>query len=260
MRLGILAIRTLWWREITRFRRQRSRVIGALSQPVLFWLLIGGGLRASFRPAGLGTSTDYMEYFYPGTIALVMLFTAIFATITVVEDRHEGFLQGVLVAPISRSSIVLGQAFGATTLAMLQGALLLLCAPFVGIHLHVVSISAVLIVLFCLAFGMTNLGLMIAWRMRSIQGFHAIMNLLLMPLWLLSGAFFPIDGVPGWLGWLMYVNPLTYGMKALRQSLYLPFHVPMEQMLNLLGSLGIITGFGIVALCGATWIASQKSL
>ena len=103
---------TLWWREIARFVRQRSRVTGAILQPLVFWLLLGAGLRASFRPAGMPDGMNYAQYFYPGVIVLVLLFTAIFATISTVEDRREGFLQGVLVAPVSRSTVVFGQAFG----------------------------------------------------------------------------------------------------------------------------------------------------
>ena len=112
---------TLCWREIVRFVRQRSRVTGAFAQPLVFWVLLGGGLKASFRPPGVPDGTSYVEYFYPGAIALVLLFTAIFSTISVVEDRREGFLQGVLVAPLSRSTIVLGQALGGTALALVQG-------------------------------------------------------------------------------------------------------------------------------------------
>src|SRR5215470_19107641 len=117
---------TLWLREITRFRRQRSRVIGSFLQPLVFWLLLGAGLKASFRPAGMPSGMNYFQYLYPGFIVLVLLFTAIFATISTVEDRHEGFLQGVLVAPISRPMIVLGQALGGTTLALVQGIIFLL--------------------------------------------------------------------------------------------------------------------------------------
>ena len=175
------AVTTLWWREITRFRRQRSRVVGALGQPVIFWLLLGGGLSASFRPVGTPAGTDYLEYFYPGIMVLVMLFSTIFATIVVVEDRRQGFLQGVLVAPVARSSIVLGQALGCTTLALLQGIFLLLLAPVAGIVLTLWSVLAIIAVLFCLAFGLTNLGLIFAWRLQSTQGFHAIMNLILIP-------------------------------------------------------------------------------
>src|SRR5262245_46145261 len=135
-----LSIFALWRREIIRFVRQRSRLIGAFAQPLVFWLLLGGGFSASFRPPGTPEGSGYLEYFYPGIILLALLFTAIFATIAVIEDRKIGFLQGVLIAPVSRMSIILGQALGSTTLAVFQGVLLLLLAPFVGIHLNLVSV------------------------------------------------------------------------------------------------------------------------
>jgi len=217
----LLPVLTLWWREIVRFVRQRSRLTGAFAQPLVFWLLLGGGLSASFRPVGVPEGTTYAEYFYPGAIALVLLFTAIFATISIVEDRREGFLQGVLVAPVARSTLVLGQALGGTTLALVQGLLFLLLAPLVGIALTPLSLLAGVGVMFLMSFGLTNLGLIIAWRMDSTQGFHAIMNLILFPIWLLSGAFFPATGVPTWLGMVMTLNPLTYGVAAFRRCLYL---------------------------------------
>src|SRR3990172_8234691 len=123
MRSLALPVMTLCWREVTRFRRQRSRLVGAFIQPLVFWLLLGGGLRASFQPPGTPPGTSYVEYVYPGIIAMVLLFTAIFSTISVVEDRREGFLQGVLVAPVARSSIVPGQVLGGTTLAVVRGIL-----------------------------------------------------------------------------------------------------------------------------------------
>src|SRR6202166_3272608 len=126
---------TLWLREITRFRRQRSRVIGSFLQPLVFWLLLGAGLTASFRPAGMPTGMNYFEYLYPGFIVLVLLFTAIFATISTVEDRREGFLQSVLVSPVSRPTIVMGQALGGTTLAWVPRCIFLVLAPFAGISL-----------------------------------------------------------------------------------------------------------------------------
>src|SRR5207237_7591064 len=131
----MLAIATLWRREVLRFVRQRSRLLGALVQPLVFWALLGGGLSPSFRPPGAPTGTTYLAYLYPGILALVLLFTAIFATISTVEDRHTGFLQGVLVAPISRTAIVVGQAAGGTTLAVGQGLLFLALAPFAGVTL-----------------------------------------------------------------------------------------------------------------------------
>jgi ABC-2 type transport system permease protein len=255
-----LTVLTLWWREITRFRRQRSRWTSALVQPLVFWLLLGGGLRASFRPPGAPADADYMAYFYPGIIALVMLFTAIFATISVIEDRREGFLQGVLVAPVTRTSIVLGQALGGTTLSLLQGTLFLLFAPLAGIALSLTSILVVVAVLFGIAFGMTNLGPIIAWHMRSTQGFHAIMNVVLIPLWLLSGAFFPATGAPGWLEWAMRINPLTYGIAALRRSLYLTQTTAAGAVPALVPALGVTLLFGVVTLLVAVRTAHRNTL
>src|SRR5215831_16513899 len=212
---------TLWLREITRFRRQRSRVIGSFLQPLVFWLLLGAGLKASFRPAGMPPEMNYFEYLYPGFIVLVLLFTAIFATITTVEDRREGFLQGVLVAPISRPTIVMGQALGGTTLAWIPSCIFLVLAPLAGITLNMAAVVIAAAMMAVIAFTLTCIGLVIAWRIESTQGFHAIMNLILIPIWLLSGAFWPATGSPPPLRWLMTLNPLTYGMAALRRCLYL---------------------------------------
>jgi ABC-2 type transport system permease protein len=217
----LLPVYALWRREIVRFVRQRSRVTGAFAQPLVFWLLLGGGLNASFQPAGAAPGTNYVAYFYPGTIALVLLFTAIFATISTVEDRNAGFLQGVLVAPVPRWAIALGQALGGTTLAVVQGIIFLVLAPLVGISLSIGAVLSCIGVMLIVALSLTSLGLIIAWRMESTQGFHAIMNLILIPIWLLSGAFFPATGAPAPLRWLMTLNPLTYGMAALRRCLYL---------------------------------------
>jgi len=244
----------LWWREMIRFVRQRSRVTGALAQPVVFWLLLGGGLNASFRPAGALAGTSYVQYFYPGMLVLVLLFTAIFATISTVEDRRSGFLQGVLVAPIPRWVIVVGQALGGTALAVLQGALCLLLAPLLGMSLGLVPVLATIGVMSLLGLALTSLGLVIAWRMDSTQGFHAIMNLILIPIWLLSGAFFPAAGAPAPLQWVMALNPLTYGMAALRRCLY--WGVP--------DAAGAVPGLGIsllvtVVFCVATLAAATAA-
>ena len=256
----VLPAATLCWREIVRFVRQRSRVTGAFAQPLVFWVLLGGGLNASFRPPGVPDSMSYVEYFYPGAIALVLLFTAIFSTISVVEDRHEGFLQGVLVAPLSRSTIVLGQALGGTVLALLQGMLFLLFAPAVGVSLPVLAVLSAIGVMFLLAFSLTSLGLVIAWRMDSTQGFHAIMNLILLPIWLLSGAFFPASGVTPWLGWIMQINPLTYGMAALRHSLYLSHPAGVGETPPLGPSLLVAALFSLLTFVFAVRAARQSRI
>jgi ABC-2 type transport system permease protein len=166
-----------------------------------------------------GSGTSYLAYLYPGTMALILLFTAIFSTISIIEDRREGFLQAVLVAPTSRVAIVLGKVLGGATLATAQALLLVLLAPLLGFALSLSTVLVLCGVLFLVAFGLSSLGFLIAWRMDSTQGFHAIMNVLLIPMWLLSGAFFPAAGAPGWLVWLMRLNPLSYGVTAIRRSL-----------------------------------------
>ena len=216
----LLPAASLCRRELVRFLRQRHRVIGALATPIVFWLLIGGGMGHSFRGAGLPDGGNYLQFFFPGTVLMILLFTAIFSTISVIEDRREGFLQSVLVAPVPRSAIVLGKVLGGTLLAFGQALLFLLLAPLVGIRPSLAGFGLALLFMLVLAFALTALGFCIAWRMTSTQGFHAVMNLFLMPLWFLSGALFPAEGAMGGLGWVMRLNPLTYGLDGLRRALY----------------------------------------
>ncbi len=214
----LLATYTLLIREIVRFYRDRSRVLGALGSPLVFWFLIGSGLGRSFHggPAQQPLPGGYLQYFYPGTLALILLFTAIFSTISIIEDRQAGFLQGVLVAPVPRSAIVLGKLLGGTVLAAAQGAIFLALAPLAHVTLRLADLPALGLVILLASFGVTGLGFLIAWRLESTQGFHAIMNLFLIPMWILSGALFPASGAAGWIRALMLVNPLTYGVSALR--------------------------------------------
>ncbi|MFO0948751.1 MAG: ABC transporter permease [Planctomycetota bacterium] len=213
-----LAAATLAERELVRFFRQRNRVVGALGQPLIFWVLFGAGLRSSFKPEG--GNVPYEEYFFPGVLVLILLFTAIFATISIIEDRKEGFLQEVLIAPVPRSMVVLGKVLGGTALAMIQAWIFLFAAPFAGISISVMTVLLASVHLFVVGFALTSLGVCIAWRMDSTQGFHAIMSVFLMPMWLLSGAFFPAGGAPAWLEWTIRLNPLTYGVAGLRRILY----------------------------------------
>ncbi len=198
---------------------QRSRIIGALATPVLFWIVIGAGMGKSFR-SDMPGGGNFIEYFFPGTLVMILLFTAIFSEISVIEDRREGFLQSVLVAPVSRMAIVLGKVLGGTLLATAQGVLFLLLAPLVGIRLDPVSFAAAVGVTIIVSFALSGLGFCIAWRMSSTQGFHVIMNLFLIPMWFLSGAMFPADGAHGTMRLLMSLNPLTYGVSSLRKALY----------------------------------------
>jgi ABC-2 type transport system permease protein len=213
----LLPALSLCQRELVRFIRQRNRIVGALATPIVFWLLIGLGMGHSFNAGAGPDGTDYMRYFFPGTVIMILLFTAIFSTISIIEDRREGFLQSVLVAPVSRMAIVLGKVLGGTLLAFGQGLLFLLLAPFIGVSLGLPSFLLACGFLFVVSFALTGLGFCIAWRMSSTQGFHAIMNLFLMPMWFLSGALFPARGA---MRWVMGLNPLTYGLAGLRRALY----------------------------------------
>jgi ABC-2 type transport system permease protein len=210
---------TLWLREVVRFYRQKTRVVGVIASPILFWLVIGSGFGTSFRSGATGDQ-HYLEYFYPGALIMIVLFTSIFTMMSVIEDRKEGFLLSVLVAPVSRSSIVLGKVLGGTTLSTIQGLIFLVFAPLVGVHLGIGSFLLVTFTIFLISFALTGLGFAIAWPMDSTQAFHAIINLFLIPLWLLSGALFPLSGASAWLRLLMRINPLTYGVDALRELLY----------------------------------------
>lgn len=213
-------IQAIAWREWVRFFRQRSRVIGALATPVLFWVLLGFGADRVFTStgeasdqaaAGASEGVGYLSYFFPGALVMILLFTAIFSTITVIDDRNEGFLQGVLVSPASRLGIVLGKVVGGAGIALVQGVLFLLLFPLIGGWPGALALVLAVAAMALVAAGLTGLGLVMAWRMDSTAGYHAMMNILLMPMWFLSGAVFPVATAPGWMQAVMAVNPLTYG-------------------------------------------------
>ncbi|HYU34480.1 MAG TPA: ABC transporter permease [Thermoanaerobaculia bacterium] len=249
----MIAVWSLWRRELVRFFRQPSRVAGAAGSPLLFWLFIGSGLSGSFHPPG-SAAIGYLEYFFPGTVTLVVLFAAIFSTISVIEDRREGFLQGVLAAPVPRAAIAAGKVFGGATLAWIQGAAFLLLAPFAGIHLDIPSVLAAAGVLALLSLALTAIGFACAWSVDSVQGFHAVMNLLLVPLWLLSGAVFPLTGAPVWLSALMRIDPLTYGVASLRWTFYGSAAQLGEGIPGPVAALAILIALGLLAFAADLWV------
>lgn len=245
-------------REVVRFLRQRSRVIGALATPIFFWIFIGAGVGRSFQSAALGASGDnFLAYFFPGTVVMILLFTAIFSTISVIEDRKEGFLQGVLVSPASRGAIVLGKLLGGGALAFGQACLFLLAAPFVGVHFTLVGWAIALGLMALLSVALTGLGLMLAWSMNSTQGFHAVMNLVLMPMWFMSGALFPAAGAFGPVKWAMMANPLTYGLAGIRRALYWGDANVAASMPALWLCVVVTAGFAAATFCLSWAIASR---
>lgn len=254
---------SLLQREVIRFVRQRSRLTGALLQPVIFWVLFGAGLSGSFQMPGTAGVGGYQAYFLPGIAAMIVMFTAIFSAISVIQDRHEGFLQGVLASPASRTSIVLGKLGGGATLAVGQGLLFLLVAPllrYIGLAPEIalpatpMVWSAVVAMLVLIALALCGMGYAFAWQLDSVQGFHAIMSVLFFPMWLLSGAFFPLAD-SGWLGAIMRLNPLTYGVAGLRQALILPHNEPS---LPSLGVCALVTGlFALGCIAVDVWLTCR---
>jgi ABC-2 type transport system permease protein len=201
-----LPVATLWQRELIRFWRQKSRVLGVVASPLVFWIIIGSGFGDLSR-------------FFPGALVLTVLFSAIFSTMSIIEDRREGFLLSMLVSPASRTSMVLGKVLGSATLAWIQGLIFLLFAPLAGLRPSAGQVVGLAGTLFLVSFALTALGFAIAWPMESTQGFHAVMNLFLVPMWMVSGAVFPVGSAHVWIRWVMLVNPLTYSVAALTRLL-----------------------------------------
>ena len=246
------AVYSLWHREIVRFLRDRSRLTGSLMQPIIFWLLFSGALNTSVQFGGM---ESYSEYFFSGTLSMITLFTAIFATITVIEDRKEGFLQGVLVSPVPRAAIALGKILGGATLGLGLAVIFLALAPFAGIELGLDNALMGLGVLALLAVAVTGLGFVLAWLMDSAAGYHGIMMLFLMPMLLLSGAFFPIEQAHWLISWIRHVNPMTYGLGALRHALHGAAPGCPSFMVCMVGTVV----FAVVTFLLGTYVVTRRS-
>lgn len=232
----------LWRRDVLNFLRRPGRIAAALGQPVLLWVLLGSGLGSAFRFGDQG----YLAFFFPGTIFLVVLFSTIFSTISVIEDRQRGFLRAVLASPVPRPALVLGKALGAATLAVAQGAAVLVLSPMVGLAPTAAGLASAVGLLFLYAVALSALGWSLAWLSTTTAGYHAAMNSLLLPMWLLSGAVFPAAKVPPWMALLLSVNPLTYGLAGLRAALS-PVLGPVEPWPWVVG-LAFAASTGLLAL------------
>ncbi len=256
---NLATIAVLVRRDLVRFFRQRSRLIGALAQPLIFWLVIGGGLAGTFHVAG-AEDVGYRQYFFPGIVMMVVLFTSIFSTMSVIEDRHAGFLQAVLVAPSSRAAIVLGKTLGGVTIALIQAALFLALAPYAGYPASQIDWPLAAAALLLSSIALTGLGFAIAWWLDSTQGYHAVMSLLLLPAWILSGAMFPVERTAGWLRAIMRANPVTYGVEALRAALHggvSPDGVGMAGA-SIALQLGVLSAFAVATVALAAWACARR--
>ena len=210
----------VWWRDVIRFWRDRARLLASLAQPLLYLVIFGSGLSSALG-GGLGAAggVSYTQFIYPGVISMSVLFSAIFGGMSIVWDREFGFMKELLVAPISRSAVAIGKTLGSATQSLVQGVILLLLAPFVGVTFTVATFLELLGLMVVLAFGLSAFGVAIASRMKSMQGFQVVMNFLMMPMFFLSGALFPLVGLPLWMTVLTRLDPASYGIDPIRRTI-----------------------------------------
>ena len=230
-----LPVATLWQRELLRFWREKARVLGFVGSPLVFWVVLGSGF-------------GDLAYFFPGALTLTVMFSAVFSTMSLIEDRREGFLLSMLVSPAPRSSMVLGKTLGSATLAWLQGLIFMAFGPLTGVRLSPLTLLQAVGVVFLISLTFTLMGFLIAWHMESSQGFHAVMMLVLFPLWMVSGSLFTPEKAHGWIRVVMKANPLAYAQSAL------------QHLLNPRGGAGM-PGMGlsltVTALCAAALLVAS---
>ncbi len=254
---NLRGVYTIWYRDILRFWHDKMRMIGSITFPLLFLFVFGSGLSA--RMGFLSAGIDFAQFMFPGIIGMTVLMSSFMAGISVVWDREFGFLKEVLVAPISRASVAVGKTLGAATVALLQGILILLFAPLIGVSLSPWTALAVLPLMFLLAASMGALGILLATRIRSMEAFQAVMQMLMFPMVFLSGAFFPLQGLPAWMNILVKLNPATYGIAPIRQVILgtapdSPFGMNLlGHTMSLWDNVTVLAAFGVTMTLLAMW-------
>jgi ABC-type multidrug transport system, permease component len=263
LRSDARAVRVVWRRELLRFVRNRLRLVTSFVQPVLFLLVLGTGLSSLVASSG---GVNFKTFMFPGILAMTVLFTALFSAISIVWDREFGFMREMLVAPVRRGAIVVGKCAGGATTAVIQGALMLLLAGLVGVPYSPVLFATLLGEMILLAFALTALGVLFASRMSQIESFQAVIQFLVMPMFFLSGAIFPLSGLPQWLAVLTKLDPLSYAVDPMRRAVFAHVHasVALQQRMNagvswdgwrlpIALELGLVAGGAIVVLMLAVW-------
>jgi ABC-2 type transport system permease protein len=263
--------RGIWvvaYRELLRFIQERTRMFSSFAQPLLFLVIFGAGFNRL-----IGTMTpgiDFIKFMYPGIIAMSVLMSSVMSGVSIVWDREFGFLREILVAPLGRSGIVLGKATGTAVVAVIQGIVMLVLAPFLKVSISPIMVIQLIPVLIIISMSLSGLGVLIASRMRSQQGFMIIIQIIIMPLVFLSGVFFPVNNVPAWLEVISKVNPLTYGVDAIRQLFLGTEIAAMGQggytigvtvwghTMTVLEDMLIVAIFGIILLLLAVWFFSKQ--
>lgn len=254
---NLLGVYTIWYRDILRFWHDKGRIITSITFPILFLFVFGSGLGS--RIGLLGSGVDYIRFMFPGVIGMSVFMGSFMAGVSLVWDRELGFLKEVLVAPVSRVSVALGKALGSATVATLQGLIILIFAPLVGVSFSMSTVLALLPLMFLLAISIGSLGILLATRIKSMEAFQATMQMLAFPMVFLSGVFFPMQGLPGWLSFLAKINPATYGIAPIRQVV-LGASLDPSLNINLFGhfmsvwnNVAVMAAFGVVMILLAMW-------
>jgi len=259
---NLRGVYTIWYRDILRFWHDKMRMIGSMTFPLLFLFVFGSGLSA--RMGSLGPGIDFAQFMFPGIIGMTVLMSSFMAGVSVVWDREFGFLKEVLVAPISRASVAVGKTLGAATVALLQGIIMLLLAPLIGVSLSVWTVLALLPLMFLLSASMGSLGILLATRIRSMEAFQAVMQMLLFPMVFLSGVFFPVQELPAWMNFLVKINPATYGIAPIRQVMLgaspeSPFSISLlGHTMSLWDNVAVLALFGLTMILLAMWSFSNQ--
>ncbi|UCH50480.1 MAG: ABC transporter permease [Chloroflexota bacterium] len=255
---------TIWYRDILRFWHDKMRMISSITFPLLFLFVFGSGLSA--RMGVLGPGIDFTQFIFPGIIGMTVLMSSFMAGVSVVWDREFGFLKEVLVAPISRASVAVGKTLGSATVALLQGLLILLFAPLIGVSFTASTLLVLLPLMFLLAVSLGSLGVLLATRIRSMEAFQATMQMLMFPMVFLSGAFFPLQGLPAWMNIMVKFNPATYGIAPIRQiilgtdpNLSYSYNINLfGQTLTVWNEVAILAIFGVIVILLAMWSFSNQ--
>lgn len=246
---NLRAMLMVWRRDIIRLFRMPARLISGFAQPLLFLFVLGAGLEGAIGSRG-AAGVDYQEYLFPGILAMSVLTSSLFSAMAIVWDREFGFMREMLVAPVSRSTLVIGKALGGGSVSVMQGLVLVVAAPAVGVSFTVTSFFEMLGFLLVLAFSLTAFGMVIASRMQRMESFQMVMALVMQPMLFLSGAIFPLVSLPDWLGVITRLNPATYGVDAIRRVV-LPGTTELEVLggtMPLWGDALVTLGFGVAML------------
>ena len=253
---------TIWYRDLLRFWHDKLRMTGSIIFPLIFLFVFGSGL--STRMGALGPGIDFVQFMFPGIIGMTVLMSSFMAGMSVVWDREFGFLKEVLVAPINRASVAMGKALGSATVALIQGVIIFLFAPLIGVSLSGLTILTLLPLMFLLAVSMGSLGVLLATRIKSMQAFQVIMQMLMFPLMFLSGVFFPVEGLPSWMNVLVKINPATYGIDSIRQVMLetssdYPFGINLfGHTMSLWDNVAVLAVFGVAMILLAMWSFSSQ--